>query len=176
MKKGDFEGAAKSYEQALKLKPSDKWLFANRGYAHYNKGEWRTAIEDFRSALEGPVTDANKPYYQLRIYMARCRLGERPQAREELGKAVAGDPKRWSDPWVKMLAEYLLGKVGDKELISKAGSDRGHLCEAHFYAGSVKLVDRDSAAATKHFQQCVETDVWNFTEHTSAGAELKRTK
>ena len=76
----------------------DGMAIYRRGILRFNRGEYREAIADFESTLEG-IHDPKDPYYSLgRFYAAEAhaklglaheRLGDRTQAAEEFGKALA---------------------------------------------------------------------------------------
>jgi lipoprotein NlpI len=150
-----------------------------RGNTHYVKQEWTDALADFRSACELSRNRSNEDYARLSIWLVRARLGETEAANKELteylgkrGNAAPGD-------WVSNVAGHLLGNVSEADLFAAAKSldsnkERGHLCEAWFYAGMKKLVSGDNAAAEDHLKKCIATDERTFTEYEFAEAELKR--
>ncbi|MBI2899714.1 MAG: protein kinase [Planctomycetes bacterium] len=158
---GDFAGSARDYERVLALKGPYARALSGRGLARYCRREFPAALADLAAArLVEPKGDA---YVELLLRVCRARLRQRPDA------AIRGP---YRDEWVPIVASFLAGEIEEPAFLLAATASRERFCEAHFYAGSRRLADGNSAAARTHFKLCVATGLVSFSEHAAATAEL----
>lgn len=174
--RGDNAGALEDFSKALAADPNNGGACRGRGLAHYDRGEWDSALADFEKACDSRVRE---PYMRLRIWILRARQGQRTVADVELQRCVKASTPEALTGWPRTLAEFLLGTRSEDHLLKATGAgdareSREQLCEAYFYAASKRLCDGDTTAATGLFRKCVATGVANFSEWTSAQAELER--
>jgi lipoprotein NlpI len=112
------------------------------------------------------------------IFLARARLGERKAAAEELADHLAKRRAQKVDAWYVSMALFLSDQLSEADFLAAAPSDdpktdRGHKCEAYFYAGSRRLVDGDPTKAREYFQRSLDTGMTSFMEYTSSRAALR---
>jgi lipoprotein NlpI len=126
------------------------------------------------------LAENRQDYPRLSISLIRTRLGETDAASKELSAYLDRRQKTRAGDWFSKVAEHLLGKLSETELLAAAGSpdaktDRGQHCEAWFYAGMKKLFSGDKKTAADYFHKCLATEQKDFIEFQLAQSELKAT-
>lgn len=167
--KGDLDGAVAHLTKSIDLDPKSAGAYAKRGY---DQRSWAEALADFRKTCD--LAPGLQDYPRIRIWLARARLGERDAATKQLAEYLKS---RKADDWPKRVMRFLAGELPAEEFLAEAESkdaktDRQQKCEAYFYVGARGRIDGDKDKAREYFRKCLETDVKNFLEYTSATAEL----
>ena len=175
--KGNLDGALADYTRAIECDPKCGSAYHSRGCIRYDTRSFADALLDFRKELDSGSGFPDYAHY--RVWLIRARLGEKDAATEGLRNYFdhrqAGKP----DDWQAQIGRFLAGQLTEAEFLKAAESmdKQKHAeqhCEAWFYAGTVRLVAGDKATAKEHFENCLATGENEFTEYTSAEAELKR--
>jgi tetratricopeptide (TPR) repeat protein len=175
--KGDLDGSLADYTRAIEMDPKYAGAYFNRGNLNYNRGSWKDALADYRKSCE--FDPSNQDYSRFCVWLTRSRINERDEATKELARYFAERKTGPPDDWQSKIARLLTGDLSEADFLKAADSkdskvDREQKCEAYFYAGSRRLIDGDKIGAKDLFQKCLETRVMDFSEYTSAAAELKR--
>ena len=175
---GRFAQAAADYDQALLLRPAYTPLYLNRGVVRSELEQWDGALSDLRHfSTTSPPQTGNVDYAQLFVWYAQVRQGHQAQADQELADymthAVAPP-----GGWVLHLADFLLGRITDQQLLAAAASPDPNLnqhwhCEAWFYIGLKALAAGDQKTATVDFEKCVAIPRFRIIEYKFASAKLK---
>lgn len=177
--KGDNDGAIADYTQAIAVDPMHAKAYDNRGHLEYDRQTWTDALMDFRKALEFTKPGGKDiPYYHIRIWFIRARLGERTAATQELQGYWTGQSAQ--NAWPLPIMAYLTGRISDQALLAKARAadektTKDQLCEASFYIGSRRLIEGDQKRAQQALEQAVQRCPHGF-EYRSAVAELAAMK
>lgn len=139
--------------------------FFERGCLRYDRPSFSNALKDFRKSaeLEAPLSDYSV-YSGIMIWLTRARMGEQQAAAPELEACLASRKSVPPDDWPSQVMRCLLGKLPGPQL------------QAYFYAGTMRLLAGDKAAARDYFEKCVQTGQKQCTEYTGAAAELKLMK
>ncbi|MFI5402288.1 MAG: tetratricopeptide repeat protein [Planctomycetota bacterium] len=153
--------------------PSPAETLAEVGRYYLDTGRAKEATASFQRAVT--ADPAGQDYTRLYLFLARARLGERPLAAGEL-KAYT-DRRAGRDDWYSRVAGFLCGAVKEEDLFAAAASKNPQLaleqeCEACWYAGAVRLLDRDNVGALLLFERCYVTEVRTFIEWESARMAL----
>ena len=173
---GDHEAAIAPFTKATELAPSDMYGHLGLGVMYYHLSRWSDAQTSLRRAIE--VADESADYAHFYLYLSHARAGDRAGA-EALMAAYAQerDPIRDGD-WPGRILAFLVNELSAGELIEAArvraeqpATER--LCEAHFYIGSLRLIEGDRDSAVRAFRQCIEQGATGFYEHHSARSELR---
>ncbi len=82
------EEAATALERGLELKPGDHVLLAERGFAHFHRGEFESAAQCYRQAAER----GDDPIYRNGWGNSLMSLGQPAEAAEILAEAVRRHP------------------------------------------------------------------------------------
>ncbi len=174
--KGDHEAAIAPFTEATELAPSDTYGHLGIGVMYYHLGRWSDAQASLRRAIE--VADESADYAHFYLYLSYARAGDRAGA-DELIAAHAQDrePIRDGD-WPGRIVGFLATELSEGELLEAAQLPAAQpaterLCEAHYYIGSLQLIDGDRDGAVRAFRQCTEQGTTNFYEHHSARSELR---
>jgi lipoprotein NlpI len=168
--KGDLDGAIADYAKALTLDPKNVTAYRNRGCARQQKGDYEGARNDFQQAIQ-LATDEGA-YQRFYLYLLGQKQTPRSQP-AELKSAVG----RWKDGWKKTVGLFLAGEIDETALLERAvqGSDkavREQKCEGYYYAGEIKLIRGETAAAKELLERSVATQLHTFPEFQFASAEL----
>lgn len=83
-KKGRYSEAIECYTKALKIKPTEAWVYSVRGIAHGRRGKQDEAIADFSRAMELDPKDGGN--YLMRS-VAYADQGEKEKSFADLKKA-----------------------------------------------------------------------------------------
>lgn len=185
---GDFDGAIADFNQVLQLRPQSPPAYYNRGHAKYFKGDLDGATSDLNQAIamapgyapcylirglvrhaQGDATGASSDfkasaddgfyYGAFWLWIVRMEAADRGVARQELSDYEAKPGFFKNDPCAPLIADFLLGKIKQDQLMTKAQStgviyDRA---EASFYAGMANLFSGDIKGAQNCFQQSIAT-------------------
>jgi lipoprotein NlpI len=132
---------------------------------------------DYRKSCE--LDPSNQEYPRFCVWLIRSRLNERDAATKELARFFSERKAEERNDWPSKIARLFTGDLSEAKFLMAAESkdpkiDREQKCEAYFYAGSRRFIEGDKNGAKELFQKCLDTGVMNFTEYTSAAAELKR--
>ena len=175
---GDLEGAIEDLTQAIRLDPGRAEASFERGMLHYSLGNYAAAATDLRRSCKLDPSDQDYP--RLYLWLSVAAGGDRPAASAGLGGYLDQRPADAEREWYPLLAGFLLGRVDEEKLLAAAASTqadetrRGRQCEAHFYLGSVKLIDGQATKAEESFRQCLGTGMRGFVEFASAEGILQR--
>ena len=167
---GDLDGAWHDLTRALELDPAATTIRGARACLFFDNGFLEEALADFRIAC-ATRTRGSQDYHRFRIWLCQARLGREASGTREL-RGYLKEGKR-ANAWTGSLAGFLTGDLAEKDLLSAAETP-GERCEAHFFAGSRRLLRRDRDAALRHFRASVRTAAEAYTEWRSARAELAR--
>jgi lipoprotein NlpI len=169
--KGEYDLAIQDFDRALALKPDHALALKNRGRTQFYLGHFAEAAADLR---RGAVLDSTNAYVAIWLHMAVKRLGQdnMPEFAAQLART---DSTKWPTP----VARLYQGRLTPEQLMataantdSKAQADQR--CAASFYIGEAAMWNKQSAEATKRFQETVASCPKSFTEYDAAHAELGR--
>ncbi len=170
---GDYEAALVVYDRTVRTRRAAMHDRFGRGVTLYHLGRLEAAKEDLVRASDS--RSSGHVYAAYYLWLTMIELGERQEADRILVEArdVAGDN------WPAQIGRFLSGEITEEQLIDQAAAGTWRpashqLCEAHFYAGALRLIDGDRAAAADHFRRAVATGVNNFYEYFSAMEELRK--
>lgn len=174
---GDYEGALESFNQAIRGRRKTVHDYFARGVTNYHLDHLDAARADLEQAVR--IQGDGRAYAHLYLWLATARLDERDQADRVLRACLETANEMTVGQWWPRLAAFLLGDVSEAQLLDEAAQGNWQaaaeeMCEAYFYAGSVRLIEGDAATASEYFQRSVDTNVQNFYEYFSARRELAR--
>ena len=120
---------------------------------------------------------STRDWSHLRLWIVRSRLGQKEAGDKELA-AYLGQRGNAADPWPARIADFLLGKTRESDLMAAAASpnsykEREQRTDAWFFAGMKQLLAGDKAAAADCFRKCLAMDRKGRVNYYSAQAELK---
>lgn len=176
---GNYEGALADCDVAADLDKRNARPFLIRGLIQYDFGHFRKARIDLYKATKRAKGVFEPDYIMLYQCLVRLRRNQAEKGRAELAAYFASKKKKASR-WYAEVVKFLTGKIGEKEFLEAAESSvpkttAEQRCEAYFYAGTVRLANKDDEGAHALFKKCVETNVRSFIEYESATiALLKR--
>jgi lipoprotein NlpI len=166
----DFEGAVLDFGKAWELDPGEPEAIYDRACAFYDLHSWERCLRDFAQSYE--KIPSLRGYAQIRFCLARSRMGQRAAAERDLAQFLERRPD--GDPWIAELLRFVAGLSNEELLFAEAGQDpRERLCQANFYAGTLRLLDGDEEQARMYFTTCLETRSTQYREFASAAAELR---
>ena len=176
--KGDFASAIADYTKAIELNPKLAWAYHSRGCLRYDQHSFTDALGDFRKAGELDMATALADYARISVWRVRARLGEPAAATKELQAYLENRKTGKPGDWPSSIARYLTGQLAEPDFFKAAANpdkkvESGQQCEAYFYAGTKRLITGDKTTAQDYFEKCLATGGKDFTEYSSAAAELK---
>ena len=177
-RQGDREGALADCTRAIALNPKYGDYYNDRGLVETLMRNWTGALADYRKTCEISLSDPQRDYPRLFIWLIRARLGETEAANRELSASLENLAGAQAGDWVSKVGAFLVGKLDETALFAAAdapgaGNVRGQRCEAWYYAGMKKLLAGENSSAADDFRKCLETDQKDMTEYQFAEAELK---
>jgi lipoprotein NlpI len=182
LRRDDLDGARTNLNQAAALSPEALAMaapyFAKLSILRCQRHDFREALIDARRADEAGF---QSDYTALIIWLIRSRLGEDKSATHELLTHLDKRRGADSDSWPMKIGRFLTGQLTEMDLFKAAENDdqekwSAQQCEAHFYVGTKRLVEGDTATAVGHFEKCVATGRKEFSEYQMAVTELQRLK
>jgi lipoprotein NlpI len=204
--KGDFDGAITDFNHVLELHPQTPPAYYNRGHAKYFKGDLEGATSDLNQAIamapahasayfiRGLVrhaqgdgvgagsdfkTSADDGFYYgaFWFWIVKMEAADQGIAHQELSDYAAKPGFFQNDTWAPLIADFLLGKITQDQLMAKAqaaGVTNDRFGEAWFYAGMVKILSGDIKGAQDCFQKSIATQAKGSEEVTEAQRELTK--
>lgn len=171
---GDIAGAFADFNRAIEANPRDADPYYNRGTIYFLKHDWNKALSDLQRHDELNEEDEDAPPL---IWATQARSGQKEAADRGLADFVAKHPEQ-TNAFNAKLDNFLLGKINEQELLAAADSAAeekrpGQQCEAWYYIGLKRFVNRDKAGAAEAFRKAVATDEKTANEYGFAEAELK---
>lgn len=172
--RGDFLDAKSDYAKAIELDPKNARAYKRRGYLHFRLRAWDQSLSDLRRACELDPSDQDYP--RAFIWILRAKCGEREGATRELKEYMAAHKDAAS--WSAKNLRFLSGDLKESDYLRDAGtgSDKDALdrkCEAYFYSGILRLLEKQIPTASQYFWYALETDRHTFIEYDAAVAELR---
>jgi len=142
----------------------------------YYQGNWQEAADNFASACQ---FTSSTDYDHMWLFLSSCRANHATDARTQLKAYLATRHPKDQPDWTGQLVAFLAGNLTEADLLkasqpSNPTTARQQLCEATFYAGSIRLIQGDRNAAAHLFTQCIATDVKDYIEYRAAQVELTR--
>jgi tetratricopeptide (TPR) repeat protein len=120
--RANYGAALRDFEAALAADPTDTTVMVNRGLAHLHGGDPAAALVDFQEAA---TLDASDAAAQYGAGQASAVLGNRDQALQWLGRALALDPEYAREAAADAKLASLQGDPDFLKLLRDAGAKRG---------------------------------------------------
>lgn len=166
---GSFERAAADFSRAIELDPDAARLYFDRGCARYNLRQWKECVPDFQAAAA--KDPALRDEAQIRVFLARGRVGETKEALAQLTYYLLHHPMKETTPWARESLRFAARLLSEKEYLQRI-PDASKACEAYFHAGTIRLLKGDRSGARALFDRALQTGVAAGDEIISARAEL----
>jgi lipoprotein NlpI len=166
----DLKGAVSDFGRAWALDPRDPEPIYDRACASYDLQKWEDCVKDFAQVYE--KIPSLRRDAQIRFCLARSRMGQRAAAERDL--VLFLERGSISDPWIEELLRFVAGLSNEEMLFAAAEPDpKERLCQANYYAGTLRLLDDDEEQARMYFNACLDTRSTQLREYASAEAELR---
>jgi tetratricopeptide (TPR) repeat protein len=151
-------------------------IYEAMGYEQEDLHQWRPALKDFH---KGMAYHSPPDGLRFQVFILRCRLGERPQALEDLDAYLHSLPASKTNDWTASIANFLAGHLDEKEFLVRATTTAkrptdiaDQICDAYYFEGMEHLLAGDKAGAGELFQKCLNTRQDNSYNYMNAVAEL----
>jgi tetratricopeptide (TPR) repeat protein len=170
--KGDFGGAIRDHDQAVRIDPTYAVTWINRANARHAQGDFETALSDYDRGIA--LAKDHAPYARL----FRCLI-QRRMKRGDADAELSRDVVKWTFPWTKAVARFLTGQMTEADLHAAAARGAGQTtpwlpCEAYYFAGMQALLSGEVERARGLLEKCVDTNKASRTAFMLARAELAR--
>jgi len=178
MQKDDVDGSIVDSTRALELDPHLIQAYYDRGLGRLAKGAVDGALMDMKTFCQLAPQDGYTDYARLYIWLIQTQQGQMAEANQELTTAMNSGWNGTPDSMVTRIGEYLLGQIGENDLIRASASaipvkDQGQRCEVWYFIGMRKLEAGDKDAAIAALQKCVATQKVDYCEYILAQEALK---
>ena len=148
-----------------------------RGVTCYHLGHFGWAAADLERVANDPRQGSDYARYYLWLTLHHLGLAERADA--ELRTFIENmepRPRQRAGRWSLRIARFLIGDLPEAEFLSQAAAGQWlsapeQLCEAYFYAGSVRQLAGDTATARDYFRRSEATNMLRYYEYYSSRAE-----
>ena len=117
-------------------------------------------------------------YGQIWIWMAQAQLGDKAQADKELQGFVKSRKPAKDTRWPSNIVDFVLDRVDEANFLAGARASEPealsrNMCEAWFYAAKREELAGDKQTAAKYFNECLATNMKDFSEYKAASIELQ---
>lgn len=174
--KGDRDGAAAAAKKVVEINPVNARSYALLGIIAYDKRLWKDSMGHFRKALE--MNSPTPVFVRMRMWILRSRQGERAAATKELAQFLKDHKPARLEEYAARIGAFLVGQMTEEDLLKAAESkdafeQKLRLCDAHFYLGVKRLLDKDKEGAAESLKKVLDSDVRYRGPYTSAQSELE---
>lgn len=162
---GQAESSDREFRAAIDAAPEWREPYAEiLAHLVVSEPDPQLAEEVFRRATTGLALE-----HEWRVYFALWVQAIAARASEPLPADVVRTLSEQSSTpgWHGRLAAFAAGTLPEQQLID-AAEGPGQRCEAHFYAGTRKLAQGDTAGAARRFQEALETGMVSYFEYAMA--------
>jgi zinc protease len=170
--KGELAAALADYNKLIELAPTYVGAHSNRGNVRHATGDFEGALADYEQAMALTRTSTHYPRLFRTLVQRRLQRGDP-------GPDLAAAIRTWPAGWTKTMGRFLTGELTESQFLaaSTEGAGRTPLsrpCEAHYFAGMVRLLAKDDAGARAHFEKSAATNQIRLSAFILARAELAR--
>jgi tetratricopeptide (TPR) repeat protein len=174
LSQGRLREALADHRRVAELDPNSALARADLGFTLFFLGDYQQALASFDRAV---ALDPNMRYLDPWRFLTLERLDRTDNARELFAESLkkSAAARDWNDQLLAFQAgaqsaEDLLKSVNTSTELARSSQ----LCEAHFFIGQQTALAGDDQAATRHFQQAVETGARHLSAYRGAEYALKR--
>ncbi len=172
MMRGEYELAAKRFDDVIQIRPDADRAYFYRGLSLYFAGHYTESEAEFNTGLRSGG-DAYGLYWK---FLARQRRGGGGE--EDL---ATGMKERGLDPrsWPGILGAALLGQADETAVMTQAAASppnqrAGRMAEAYFYLAQRRLMKGDETVGRALLRRTLETRAESYIEYMAAAEELRR--
>ncbi len=171
---GKFNESIADFTTALSLGYDEFSIYYKRGQAKYFLNDYAVAATDLEKAVDMRQDSADQLYASLWLVIALKNQGK--PIPDKIQLAVQKNPHgEWPAPALSLLLGISTPEQMQMELNRKKGDDfELSQVEAMFYLGQYYLLQGKTDLAISEFKKLREKHISIYTEHVSAGFELRR--
>jgi tetratricopeptide (TPR) repeat protein len=174
---GDFDGAIADDTRAIEIAPQSESAYRDRGLAKSGRHRFDDAAKDLQMALTISPSSEGSDYAGFYLWLNQTRAGARDLATRTLTAFMTRRTSEKAGEWQMALADFLIGQRAEDKLLqlaqtTDARTTKSRQCEAFFFIGAVRLLDKDVRGAIDFFTRSIATGDRTNTEFTSATEEL----
>jgi lipoprotein NlpI len=171
---GHFDTSISDFTKALSLGYDEFSIYYKRGQAKYFLGKMDEAAEDLQKAVDIDQNKSDQIYASLWL-VTSLKKQSKPIPEKVQSMARQNPQGEWPRPALSMLLDILTPDEMQNELNRKKGDDfELSQVEAMYYLGQYYLLQGKTDLAIAEFRKLREKGVTIYTEHISAGFELRR--
>jgi tetratricopeptide (TPR) repeat protein len=176
--RNDLDGAIADSSHAIDLNSKNVQAYYNRGLAKLTKGNLDGAMADLHQFCQDAPRDRYADNARLYLWLIDKARNAKGDPDQDLSNALENNWNTSPDDLPSKIAEFLLGQIGEDDLLAAAASsdgpkDQGQHCEAWYFAGMKRLLDGDKPGAIEAFHKCLATGKNDYCEFLLAEAELQ---
>jgi lipoprotein NlpI len=168
---GNLNDAHTEIDEALRLDPNFPLSYYVRGLIQRAQGNHDQALADFQKSL-----GLGYPYAAFWVWITAMEDAQQGAAQTDLSNALGTASLFKSDDWSTQIGDFLLGKISQDVLTSKANTINdnrpGRVCEAWFYVGIHKRLSGDAKGAQECFAKAIATGAKGSEEFVEANRLL----
>lgn len=153
-REGDYQGAIKDYDEAIRLNPDDADSFYNRGLARYSSKDNQGAIEDYNEAIRLNPKDADSFYNRG---LARYESDDKEGAIKDYDEAIRLNPKDETSYFNRAITRRQLGdNQGAIKDYSQAIQLKPKYAKSYYNRGYARYKSGDNKGAIKDYRQAAD--------------------
>jgi tetratricopeptide (TPR) repeat protein len=171
---GKTREAVADQQQVTQMLPKDPMARADLGFALFFSADYGGALQAFEKAQE---LNAEMRHLQPWRYLAMVSVGDKVAVESILGPSLSKNAEERD--WIDQILAYLGGASSDEEFLETVQSSdkfarQAQLCEAHYFIGMRNRVEGDMEAATRHFEDALETKALYLSAYRGAQFALQK--
>jgi len=159
-----------AFEQALDARPDDATGKVTAGFFHLMAGDANRASKLLHEALATTgATRDDRLYASVYLALAAEMMGSEPR------RVLAGLPEEPNRPWPFGLREAIVSgstRHLDVELLADRLAFQDRLCEALFYVGFSREIDRKADDAQRFYRAALDTRAYGIRAYSAARFRL----
>ena len=166
--RGNLSGASEEMDNAIRINADSPYPYFIRGLIRNVQGRRLDALGDFQKSFGLGYAAA-----AFWVWAMQNESGLAEGAKQDLTSARAKPDKFQPGAWPTHIADFLLGKLSEDQMVAKAKTDNAddtaqQTCQAWFYAGMARRVAGDEPGARAAFTKAVATGSKSSEEFVEA--------
>jgi len=158
-------------EKTLELDPENRMIMASLAFSVAALGDWPEALKHLRRVL---ATEGRQNAVRMSLGLLEAGILHFQGREAEAHAGLADYGRRTRDPWFLAIAEHLLGRQTEEQLMTQAGDLPENAITAFTAMGFWAEGSKDKTKALRFYQETLGSFLDDWLEYDFARERIKR--